>query len=79
MCQAVTILLLLLSITVSNAVVFNVGRGDCSRYGFLGFQFWANLLLLAATYVWPIPSLQERLTSEAAAQQLARAGPAAGP
>jgi hypothetical protein len=74
----VTILLLLLSITVSNAVFFNV-VGDRFRYGFLGFQFWANLLLLAATYVLLIPSLQERLTTEAAAQQLAEADPAAGP
>ena len=63
--KAVTILLLLLSITVSNAVFFNV-VGDRFRYGFLGFQFWANLLLLAATYVLLIPSLQERMTSEAA-------------
>jgi hypothetical protein len=40
--------------------------GDRFRYGFLGFQFWANLLLLAATYVLLIPSSQERMTSEAA-------------
>ena len=44
-----TILLLLLSITVSNVVFFN-WVGDHYRYGFVGFQFWANLLLLAATY-----------------------------
>jgi hypothetical protein len=63
--KAVTILLLLLSITVSNVVFFNM-VGDRVRYGFLGFQFWANLLLLAATYVLLIPSLQERKTSETA-------------
>ena len=73
--KAVTILLLLLSITVSNAVFFN-RVGDRFRYGFLGFQFWANLLLLAATYVLLIPSSQERMTSEAAAQQVAEADPA---
>jgi hypothetical protein len=40
--------------------------GDRFRYGFLGFQFWANLLLLAATYLLLIPSSQERMTGEAA-------------
>lgn len=64
--KAVAILLLLLSITVSNVVFFNM-VGDRFRYGFLGFQFWANLLLLAATYALLIPSSQERMTSEAAA------------
>jgi hypothetical protein len=63
--KAVTILLLLFSITVSNVVFFNM-VGDRVRYGFLGFQFWANLLLLAATYALLIPSLQERKTREAA-------------
>jgi hypothetical protein len=47
-------------------VFFNL-VGDRVCYGFLGFQFWANLLLLAATYALLIPSSQERMTSEAAA------------
>ena len=60
--KAVTILLLLLSITVSNVVFFNM-VGDRFRYGFLGFQFWANLLLLVATYAVLIPSSQGRMST----------------
>jgi hypothetical protein len=51
---AVTVFLLLLSIVFSNIVFFNL-LGDFVRYGFYGFIFWANLLLLIALYVELLP------------------------
>lgn len=50
----VTFLLVLLSIIFSNIVFFNL-FGDFPRYGFYGFLFGANLLLLIASYVLLLP------------------------
>ena len=51
---AVTVFLLLPSIVFSNIVFFNL-FGDFFRYGFYGFLFWADLLLLIASYVVLLP------------------------
>ena len=51
---AVTLFLLLVSIVLSNIVFFNI-FGDFSGYGFYGFLFWADLLLLIALYVELLP------------------------
>jgi len=56
---AVTFLLLLPSIVFSN-IVFFILFGDFSRYGFYGFLFWANLLLLMALYVQLLPPALRR-------------------
>jgi hypothetical protein len=56
---AVTFILLLPSIFFSNIVFFNI-FGDFTRYGFYGFLFWANLLLLIASYVQLLPSALRR-------------------
>jgi heme exporter protein D len=50
----VTFFLLLSSIVFSNIVFFNL-FGDFIRYGFYGFLFWANLLLLMASYLHLLP------------------------
>jgi hypothetical protein len=42
------------SVVLSNIVFFNL-FGDFTRYGFYGFLFWANLLLLIALYVQLLP------------------------
>jgi hypothetical protein len=57
---AVTFFLLLPSIVFSNIVFFNL-LGDFSRYGFFGFLFWADLLLLIALYVELLPPALRRL------------------
>ncbi len=57
---AVTLLLLLPSIVLSNIVFFNL-LGDFTRYGFYGFLFWANLLLLVAVYVQFLPPALRRV------------------
>jgi len=46
--------LLLISIFISNIVFFNF-IGDHFSYGFYGFIFWTNLLLLVASYVVLLP------------------------
>ena len=51
--------LLLLSISISNIVFFNI-FGDFTLYGFCGFLFWANLLLLIALYVQLLPTALRR-------------------
>lgn len=55
----VTYFLLLPSIVFSNIVFFNL-FGDFTRYGFYGFLFWANLLLLMASYVQLLPPALRR-------------------
>ena len=52
--------LLLPSMIFSNIVFFNL-FGDFSRYGFYGFLFWADLLLLIALYVELLPTALRRL------------------
>jgi hypothetical protein len=61
---AVTFFLLPTSIVISNVVFFNL-LGDHIGYGFYGFIFWANLLLLIASYVELLPPAlrQIRITS----------------
>jgi hypothetical protein len=56
---AVMVFLLLPSIVFSNIVFFNL-FGDFFRYGFYGFLFWADLLLLMALYVELLPSALRR-------------------
>jgi hypothetical protein len=51
---AVTLFLLLVSIVFSNIVFFNL-LNDFFLYGFYGFLFWADLLLLMAFYVELLP------------------------
>ena len=63
---AVTLFLLLPSIIVSNIVFFNL-IGDRLRYGFLGFLFWADLLLLIASYVELLPPALRRIRTPPAA------------
>ncbi|MGB3561864.1 MAG: glycosyltransferase family 87 protein [Thermoanaerobaculia bacterium] len=63
---AVTILLLLPSIVISN-IVFFLLFGDFTRYGFYGFLFWANLLLLMASYVQLLPPALQRVRQLSAA------------
>ncbi len=57
---AVTFIFLLISIILSNIVFFNL-FGNFSRYGFYGFLFWANLLLLIASYVLLLPPVLRRV------------------
>jgi hypothetical protein len=56
---AVTVFLLLPSIVFSNIVFFNL-FADFFRYGFYGFLFWADLLLLMALYVELLPPALRR-------------------
>jgi hypothetical protein len=56
---AVTFFLLLPSIVVSNIVFFNL-FDDFAGYGFYGFLFWANLLVLIASYVELLPPALRR-------------------
>jgi hypothetical protein len=53
-CTAVAFLLFLVSIVLSNIVFFNL-FGSFVRYGFFSFLFWADLLLLIASYVVLLP------------------------
>jgi hypothetical protein len=57
---AVVFFLLLTSIVLSNIVFFNL-FGDPYSYGFYGFLFWADLLLLVALYVELLPPALRRL------------------
>ena len=59
---AVAACLLLPSIAVSNVVFFNL-VGNFTAYGFAGFLFWANLLLLVAVYVLLLPPALRRVPS----------------
>jgi hypothetical protein len=56
---ALAFFLLLPSIVFSNIVFFNL-FGDFFRYGFYGFLFWADLLLLMAMYVEFLPPALRR-------------------
>lgn len=56
---AVGLFLLLPSMVFSNIVFFNL-FGDFSRYGFYGFLFWADLLLLIALYMEILPTALRR-------------------
>jgi hypothetical protein len=53
--KATAVLLLLVSAIVSNIVFFNL-LGDRLKYGSLGLIFWANSLLLVATYMELLPN-----------------------
>jgi hypothetical protein len=61
---AVAFFLLLPSIVVSNVVFFNL-FDSFFGYGFYGFLFWANLLLLMAFYVELLPRALEGRVPEA--------------
>jgi hypothetical protein len=56
----VTWFLLLVSIVFSNIVFFNL-LGDFFSYGFYGFLFWADLLLLMALYLELLPPALRRV------------------
>lgn len=49
-------LFLITSIVISSSVFFNLYRGHFYYYGFYGFIFWADLLLLVATYLELLPA-----------------------
>jgi heme exporter protein D len=55
----VTFFLVLVSMVLSNMVFFNL-LGDFFRYGFYGFLFWSDLLLLMASYVELLPPVLRR-------------------
>ena len=57
---ALIFVFLLPSIVFCNIVFFNL-FGDFTRFGFYGFLFWANLLLLIATYVQLLPPALQRI------------------
>ena len=57
----VMLALLLVSIAISNIVFFNL-LGSFYLYGFFGFLFWANLLLLVISYVELLPLALRRKT-----------------
>ncbi|MFC2157659.1 glycosyltransferase family 87 protein [Acidobacteriota bacterium] len=63
---AVTFFLLLMSIVFSNIVFFNL-LGNFNLYGFFGFLFWANLLLLIALYIQLLPPALRRIKQATAA------------
>jgi hypothetical protein len=52
--STLTLVFLLLSIVFSNIVFFNL-FGSFTVYGFIGFLFWANLLLLIILYMQLLP------------------------
>jgi hypothetical protein len=52
-------LLVLSSIAISNIVLFNY-VGNYTTYGTFGFVFWADVLLLLATYVLLLPRIRRR-------------------
>ena len=62
--RAAVTLFLVTSIVISNIVFFNL-FGDRYHYGFYGFIFWADLLLLMASYIELLPPAlrQIRMTS----------------
>ncbi|UCH83330.1 MAG: DUF2029 domain-containing protein, partial [Candidatus Latescibacterota bacterium] len=55
----IALFLVVPSIVLSNIVFFNL-FGDFSGYGFYGFLFWADLLLLIAIYVEILPAALRR-------------------
>jgi hypothetical protein len=55
--------LLLISIVISNIVFFNL-YDDQLDYGSYGFIFWADLLLLLATYLEFLPSVLRQIRSK---------------
>ncbi len=57
---AVTLFLILVSIVFSSVVFFDL-FDDFTRYGFYGFIFWADLLLMIALYVQFLPAGLRRL------------------
>lgn len=59
---AVTFLPLFVSIVLSNIIFFNL-LGDFVRYGFFSLLFWANLLLLMASYVVLLPPALRRFSA----------------
>jgi hypothetical protein len=68
--RKVASLLLLASIVISNIVFFNL-IGDRNAYGSAGFIFWADLLLLAVSYMELLPSALERIRMTSNGNRLA--------
>jgi len=58
--RATAVFLLIVSIIISNIVFFNL-FGDHNLFGSIGFIFWANLLLLAASYVELLPAALQKI------------------
>jgi hypothetical protein len=58
--RAAVLVFLLLSIVISNIVFFNL-FGDFVGYGLCAFLFWADLLLLVASYMVLLPPALRRL------------------
>jgi hypothetical protein len=53
--KVAVVLLLLVSVIISNTTFFEL-VGDRNLYGSAGFIFWANLLILAASYIELLPA-----------------------
>jgi hypothetical protein len=58
--KTTAVLLLLVSMIISNIVFFNL-LGDRGLFGSAGIIFWANLLLLAASYVELLPAALQHI------------------
>ena len=61
MVKAIAVLLLIISVIISNIVFFNL-FGDHIIFGSVGFIFWANLLLLAASYLELLPTALQQIS-----------------
>ena len=72
--RAIATFLIVPSIIVSNIVFFNL-LGNSGVYGSVGFIFWANLLLLLASYMELLPSaLRQIRTKTSGARLMSREG-----
>ena len=63
---------LLISIVISNIVFFNL-YGDKHHYGYYGFVFWADLLLLATTYMELLPAALRQIRTQTRYKALSNA------
>jgi len=61
--RVIAAILLLISIVISNIIFFNL-YNDQLDYGSYGFIFWADLLLLLATYLELLPSALRQIRAQ---------------
>jgi hypothetical protein len=67
--KVASLLLLLVSILISNIVLFNL-IGEREVYGSIGFVFWADLLLLVVTYMELLPSVLRQIRTKSGDHRL---------
>jgi hypothetical protein len=60
--RLISMLLLFVSILISNTIFFNL-LNDRHNYGFYGFVFWADILLLITTYIAVLPAALRQIRS----------------